>query len=132
MLFLTALRVANPVVRTDDRASPIAALNHVPGGIARTPVFNDYDFGGHLIFKGIHPFIDGRADMYGDDFLSAYIAALRLSPHAFQKIAENYGIRWTIMSADSPLSEMLDSLPGWKRVYSDRIAVVHVRTDAKS
>jgi hypothetical protein len=29
------------------------------------PILNDYDFGGYLDFVGIPPFIDGRAELYG-------------------------------------------------------------------
>ncbi len=32
-------------------------------------MFNGYNFGGPLILAGIKPYIDGRADMYGDAFV---------------------------------------------------------------
>ena len=131
VLALTGLRVAFPAARTDDAASPVSALAHVPAEIARLPVFNDYSFGGYLIFKGVRPFIDPRADMYGDAFLAAYGAVvLRPRREGFETMAEKYGVRWTILSAGSPLLGVLDAMPGWRRLYADRVAVVHVRTDA--
>ena len=131
MLALTAARGAVPLARTDDATSPVSALAQVPAGLAGTPVFNDYRFGGYLIFMGVRPFIDARADMYGDAFLAAYAGtALRPTPAGFAATADRYGVRWTIMAADSPLVGVLDSMPGWRRLYADRVAVVHVRTDA--
>ena len=38
----------------------------------RKPVLNDYAFGGYLIWSHVRPFIDGRADMYGDAMLGLY------------------------------------------------------------
>lgn len=128
MALLTALRLIHPLERTDDPASPVTALNHVPIEIQRDHVFNSYEFGGYLIFKDIKPFIDGRADMYGDDFMSAYLVALAPNRTAFERIVERYGIRWTILAARSPAVDMIETLPRWRRLYADGIAVVYVRT----
>ncbi|WP_147426757.1 hypothetical protein [Trinickia fusca] len=128
---LTAIRLAHPFQRTDDPASPIMALDHVPVDIQREPVFNSYEFGGYLIFKGVKPFIDGRADMYGDDFISAYLDASRPNRVAFERIVKRYDIHWVILAARSPVVDMIDALPQWRRLYADRIAVVYVyRSDA--
>jgi hypothetical protein len=127
---LTALRAAVPVVRLDDHMSPIQALDHVPAALAATPVFNDYGFGGYLIFRGIRPFIDGRADLYGDDFLDTYAAATGPSPAPFEHLADQYGIRWTIVTPGTAIAGVLDRLPGWRRLYADSVAVVHERLPA--
>jgi hypothetical protein len=128
LVLLTVLRLAHPLVRTDDAVSPMAALDHVPSEILRQPVFNDYHFGGYLIFRNVKPFIDGRADMYGDDFNLAYISAMMPNRAAFEQMVERYGFRWTILCTESPALAMLDALPGWRRLYTDGMAVVHVRT----
>jgi hypothetical protein len=130
-LLLSAVRLAYPIVRTDDHATPVSVYNHVPADIVQTPVFNDYAFGGYLIFKGIRPFIDGRADMYGDEFLSTYLTIIKPNQEAFERVVSKYGIRWTILSADSRAVDMLDSLPGWRRLYADSTAVVHVRVEGE-
>ena len=49
-------------------------------------MFNDYSFGGWLVFKGVRPFIDGRSDMYGDDLLKLYLDADRADPAAIGKV----------------------------------------------
>ncbi len=131
VLALTAFRLVVPVGRVNDRMSPVAALDHVPPALAAQPVFNDYGFGGYLIFKGVRPFIDGRADLYGDDFLTAYGAASSGAPAPFQTLANQYGFRWSILTRDSAAAAMLDHLPGWHRMFEDGVAVVHVRDDAR-
>ncbi|SIT50188.1 conserved membrane hypothetical protein [Paraburkholderia piptadeniae] len=131
VMLLTVFRVAHPVVHTDDGASPTTALNHVPAEILRQPVFNSYEFGGYLIFRNIKPFIDGRADVYGDEFLANYVAATTPNGAAFERIVEKYGIRWAILNAKSTTLDMLDALPHWRRLYADRIAVVYVRDEKR-
>ena len=41
-------------------------------------VLNDYDFGGYLDFVGIAPFIDGRAELYGERYMLRHDRALSL------------------------------------------------------
>ena len=53
---------------------PVTAVAHVPPQLMSQPVFNEYAFGGYLIFKGVKPYVDGRADMYGDAFVQEYLA----------------------------------------------------------
>ena len=36
----------------------------------------------------------------------------------------------TLLTADSPAAQILDHIKGWKRVYADNVAVIHVRDDA--
>jgi len=127
-LLLTVGRAADPIERRDSQTSPISAVAHVPTDLARTPVFNDYGFGGYLIFKGIRPFVDGRADLYGDEFLARNLAAEE-SPDAFRAIAAAYGIRWALLRTGSPAAGFLATLAGWRLLYSDPVAVVYVRAD---
>jgi len=126
-VLLTAMRLMHPIVRGDDRASPITALDHVPMEIRREAVLNSYEFGGYLIFSDVKPFIDGRADMYGDDFVLNYLSAMTSDQPALQRLVEKYGIQWAILGVASPASDMLGALPHWRRLYADRIAVVYVR-----
>lgn len=109
-------------------AATQAALAAAPGG----QVLNSYHFGGYLIFSGIAPFIDGRADLYGDEFLAAYGRAIKLeSSDALPRLLERHDIGWTLLTPGLPAVALLDHLPGWRRVYADDIAVVHVRTGHK-
>ena len=92
------------------------------------PVLNDYDFGGYLIYSGIAPFIDGRTEVYGKDFIPRYNRALALQDLPdFLRLLDEYQIKVTLLSPATPAVALLDRLPGWKRVYADNIAVVHRR-----
>ena len=123
-------RLAIPLVRIDNGNVPVTALTHVPRELLTQPVFNEYAFGGYLIFKGVRPYIDGRADMYGDAFVSEYLAIAGGAEPDLDKAFQRWNIRWTILSPREPLVRVLDKRPGWQRVYADPFAVVQARTDA--
>jgi hypothetical protein len=89
------------------------------------PVLNDYAVGGYLIFRGVRPFIDGRANMYRDDFLAGYAATMRPDRARLIATLEAHGIQWTILGPASLALDVLDRLAGWHRLYQDREAVVH-------
>lgn len=111
-----------------EEITPSSALQAVRQANLTGPVLNEYSFGGYLVYAGIPPFIDGRADMYGDDFLSEYTGAVYLKkPDSLPKLLNKYGIEWTLMPPTSPTVALLDHLPEWHRLYADKIAVVHVR-----
>jgi len=123
-------RFAIPLVRTDNGNVPVTALAHVPAQLLTQPVFNEYAFGGYLIFKGVKPYIDGRADMYGDGWVSEYLAIAGGAQPDVDKAFKRWNIAWTILSPREPLTHMLDNRPGWRRIYADSFAVVQVRADA--
>ncbi|NCU85123.1 MAG: hypothetical protein EBV57_03830 [Betaproteobacteria bacterium] len=109
--------------------SPEAALAAVAQAGIEGPVFNHYNFGGYLIFRGIPTFIDGRADLFGDDFVSEVTDASKLGEKLVTLI-ERYQPGWTLLPPNSPAIWVLDNLPGWQRFYADDVAVVHRRIAA--
>jgi hypothetical protein len=112
-----------------DVGMPAAALAVAQGAHVTGPVLNDYGFGGYLIFAGTPPFIDGRAELYGDEFIKRYVQAMLLESDELPKLLDQYGIAWTLIAPERPAALLLDHLPGWRRLYADDVAVVHVRTD---
>jgi len=127
---LCAWRLSLPFERGDGATTPATALAKVPAALAKTPVFNDYAFGGYLIFNDIRPFIDSRAELYGQDFISRYAAMIRPDKSALQAVLDKRHVRWTILAVDNPAVGALDTMSGWHRLYADRWAVVHVRDGA--
>jgi hypothetical protein len=120
----------HPLVRKSDPYTPAAALDYAKAHDLTGRVFNEYSFGGYLIFNGIKPFIDGRADMYGDAFVKRYVEATRDASDDLAAMLDQYHATWTLFAANSPAATLMNHLPGWKRVYADDTAVIHVRTDA--
>jgi hypothetical protein len=102
-------------------------------GLADRRVLNDYAWGGYLIFEGIPPFIDGRADLFGDSFLREYARAVAvLGPESLPALLERYRIEWTLLGKESPAVALLDRLPNWERRFQDDLAVIHVRRSPHS
>jgi hypothetical protein len=92
------------------------------------PVFNDYIFGGYLIHAGIAPFIDGRGELYGRTLMLRHHDAVTLqNVPDLLRLLEEYRIAATLLTPATPAVALLDRLPGWQRVYTDEIAVVHKR-----
>jgi hypothetical protein len=120
---LIVARLATPQVRVDGPTAPVTALAHVPATLKAAPVLNDYDFGGYLIFEGVRPYIDGRADMYGDAFVADDDAIQRGTQGRIDAALKRYGIRWAILRPDRPLVGALEHM-GWSKLYGDKYAVV--------
>jgi hypothetical protein len=123
-------RIAIAEVRVDGPTAPITAFAHVPAALRSQPVLNDYNFGGYLIFQGVRPYIDGRADMYGDDFLAADDALQNGDADRLKDTTSRYHIGWAILRPDLRLVGVLDQTPGWRRIYADKYAVVFINSPA--
>lgn len=123
------LPLARPelLVRTDNR--PVEAIRYLEQHRMAGRMFNWYDWGGYLIWR-LDPqyqvFIDGRADVYGQEILSDVITVNRLQP-GWQKVLEKYRPDWILWPADSPLAEVLSRSPAWRETYRDHMAVIYVR-----
>jgi len=128
---LMAVRLMIPVVRGDDAVSPVSALAHVPPPIRAMPVLNDYGFGGYLIWNGVKVFVDSRADLYGDTFLQNYVRIIAPDRNILAASLNRHKARWTIFPQGSSVAKLMDSMPGWRRFYSDKLATVHIRADMR-
>lgn len=126
VLILLIARILIPVGAWPSHNQPLAAIAAVPSELRTKAVFNHYNFGGPLIFSGIRPFIDGRADMYGDAFMKDYLAAEKAEPAAQARLFRDYDIAWTILPPRSPLVPYL-AARGWSLVHADNGAVVQAQ-----
>jgi hypothetical protein len=129
-LVLAGARLALPIVRHDTATSPITALAAVPPALRGEPALNAYGFGGYLIGAGLRPFVDGRADLYGDAFLDLYGRIAAGDRNALDDALKRYAVAWAIFPPSEPIVAVIDREPGWRRLYADRFAVVQVREDA--
>lgn len=108
--------------------SPVAAVDVLKGRPEKR-VLNEAYFGGYLIWRGIPVFIDGRAELYGEEFVVKFLNAVSLKDvNAFYDILKSYDIDAVLLKPDTPASMLVDHLDGWQRVYADETAVLHVRT----
>jgi hypothetical protein len=93
-------------------------------------IFSTAPFGGYLISRDVKAFIDGRAELYGEKFVIDYFDAVEAKDvETLLHLLETYRIDATLLNPTLPATKVLDHLPGWKRLYVDKIAVIHVRED---
>ena len=107
--------------------SPAAAVDVL---MDRNPkhVLNDLPFGGYLISRGVPVFVDGRAELYGEQFEMAYFRALDLKDvNLFLDLLKTYDIDAVLLTPTTPAVTLLDHLDGWQRAYADENAVLHIR-----
>jgi hypothetical protein len=91
-------------------------------------VLNDLSFAGVMISRNVPVFIDGRAELYGEQFGLAYHRALNLKDvDAFLDLLKAYDIDAVVLTPDRPAASLLDRIGGWQRVYADDSAVLYVR-----
>ena len=128
MVALLALgaRAATPL-EPPGLASFASVLEQVPPDLRAKPVFNEYGVGGTLIFLGVRPFIDSRADLYGDAFLSRYRLASWPDRAALDQLLSDWHIVWTLFPRGHPILSTMDTEPGWRRLPGTGGYVVHVR-----
>jgi hypothetical protein len=130
VMAIGVVRLMTPIEQTDGASAPISALSAVPPELRRKPVLNDYAFGGFLIFEHVRPFIDARVELYGDGMLNLYDKLRSGDREAVEDALKRYDIAWTILAPDSRIVAALDREPGWRRLYADATAIVHVRDGA--
>lgn len=125
-----AIRLSIPLVPEESEGNPRGLLAAVPGELRTAPVLNGYSFGGPLILNGIRPYIDGRADMYGDAFVKDWRRIVDGDAARFEAAVRRYGLRWTMLPAKMEIVRHLDRSPQWRRIYTDEVGTIHVRQDA--
>ena len=89
-------------------------------------IFNHYDWGGYLIWK-LYPstpvFIDGRADLYGQQLLDQFAGTYQLKGD-WRQTLQHWSVDTVIVPTDSALATGLSSSPGWMVSYEDPQAVI--------
>ena len=114
-------------IRPSPDTTPTAALEFAHHAGLKGAVFNDYGFGGALIHAGIPTFIDGRAELFGGQFMKDYAAAVSLRGKSFEAALDRYKIDWTFLATNQAANSLLEHLPDWQRVYRDDTATIFVR-----
>jgi len=134
LLVLVGVGVA--LARTSPSAQESEIARGLPAGAVRwldanepgTRLFNRYEWGGYI---GQHRpdqpiFMDGRADVYGDELLQMYVAIIGLHGDP-QEVLDLYRIDYAVYARDTPLAAWFDASASWERVYLDETAAIWVR-----
>lgn len=112
---------------------PVAAVHYLQQHAVPEPMYNTYGYGGYLVWtRGpLHKvFIDGRADVYERGGLFAdYLDIADIKPDALI-LLRNYGIQSCLVERDEPVATLLAASPDWRRIYSDNLSALFVRSPA--
>jgi hypothetical protein len=112
------------------KRNPGGAVDFIRRAGLSGPMLNEYVFGNYLIWALPEQkvFIDGRGDVY--DWTGVFAeygrwATLSEDPTI---LLNKYGIRFCLLSKDSPPGRVMPYL-GWKKAFSDDVATVYVRNE---
>jgi hypothetical protein len=96
------------------------------GDGARGPLYNDFNWGGYLIWALRMPVsIDGRAAFYGDEAIDQSMATWNAEPDwASDPQLKAAGV--VIGPVKAPLTQVLRMDPGFRLMYEDELAAVFV------
>jgi hypothetical protein len=110
-------------------AFPVGAVAWLEAEEPGDRVFNRYEWGGYLGHRRPDRlvFIDGRADVYGDELLTRYAAVISLQADPEAEL-DRYEIDHVLFPPESAFAGWLDASPDWQRAYADSVAVIWVRS----
>ena len=133
LLFVVLLKNRVYVPLTQDRATvPLQAVAFMKERNLTGNTFTDPNiWGGYLIWAmPSNPvYIDGRIDMYGDQFVSEHLGIVYGSIE-WREPFERYGVKNAIVKPRSVLARQLRESGEWREVFLDSMAVVFVSTDS--
>lgn len=129
---VAAMRVHQSVAKqpvAEGKVFPAGALGFMREQRPPQPIFNDYGWGGYLIWN-LYPeyrvYIDGRADVYGDAFMEEYLSSLSGQTN-WRGPLDKYGIRTVLVKPDAALASLLRQDATWQKVFEDQQAIIFVR-----
>ena len=110
---------------------PQKAVAFLRSGDYARRIFVFYDWGGYAIWN-LYPeyrvFVDGRADLYGDDLLRQSISTLMDVRTGWRDALDNWRVDAVLVPPSCALAQALLLDPAWHTAFSDSSAVILLRT----
>ena len=109
---------------TEDFVAPIVSDEIIDVIKEENPkrLYNDYNYGGYLIYNEIPVFVDGRADMYsGHNLEDVFI----IDYYAKQEVIDKYDFDMFLVSSESAISNYLSNNSDYEKLISDEKSVVY-------
>ena len=126
----------------DSKNYPIEAANYILEkqdegvlDLTKAKLYNDYNYGSYLLYRGIPVFIDSRADLYSPEFnpgcnvFSDYMNISGITTYYEDKF-EEYGITHVITYENSRLAMLISKDDNYKQLYKDDNFVFYERLNA--
>lgn len=103
---------------------PLGAVNWIQLNKPAGPIFNSYNWGGFLIWnlREYPVFIDGRADIYGNEFLLNWLNAAN-GTNAGIKLLNQWNVKLVLLEPNWPIVQKLQ-LQGWRVIFKDSKSIL--------
>ena len=100
--------------------------------LSKMKLFNDYNYGSYLLYRGIPVFIDSRADLYSPEFnegINIFKDYLDISGIAtwYEDKFKEYEITHVMSYANSKLKMLLSRDENYKEIYKDDHFIIYER-----
>ena len=112
------------------KRNPVGAVDFIRRAGLSGPMLNEYVFGGYLMWALPEQkvFIDGRGDVYDWTGVFAEYGRWATLSEDPKILLDKYGIRFCLVSKDSPPGRVMPYL-GWRKAFSDDVATVYVKNE---
>ena len=134
-------KIDNPYINS--ASYPVAAADWMLENldVENIRLYNEYNYGSYLLFRGIPVFIDSRADLYapefngskneegkyeGRDIFSDYINTSSIGTY-YETIMEKYDITHVIVVKKAKLNMFLSKDDNYTELYSDNNFIIYER-----
>jgi hypothetical protein len=129
-----AIRISNVLMDNKNagaRSFPVHAVEFIQRqGLAKQRMYNSYNWGGYLLWRGYKVFIDGRADVYLDDFINQYMLGYLIRDE-WRVPLDKFSVDYVLIERNAPLAILLRESHEWRQIYEDDLAVIIVRNRSK-
>lgn len=148
---ILSTNIVKPHIRDEfieEASYPVEASNWILKNldVKNIKLYNEYNYGSYLLFKGIPVFIDSRCDLYTPEFNGTYNKenksydgrdifsdALNIAGVAvdYETKFEEYGVTHVILYENAKLAMILKEDSNYKVIYSDDHFIIFERLNAK-
>lgn len=137
VVLLALVRISEPVTVAANeefqaKELPVGAVDYLLRERPLGNLFNDYNWGGYLIWRlpDYPVFVDGRTDLYDDEFLRDYLF-IDMAQEGWQDKLAAYNVSLAVISVDSPLAKAMLEAENWQEIYHDDLSFIfsHTETD---
>ena len=112
---------------------PVEAARRLKAGQWPGPIYNDYSWGGYLIWHAypeVQVFTDGRAEVYYESGAFDDERKIHYALKGFEDTLERRGVR-TVLTRDTyALARSLDRNAAWELVFEGKPGIVYTRREA--
>ena len=136
LFVILGAHIIKPTIRSDyiDESSyPVKASDWILSNldVNNLKLYNEYNYGAYLLFRGIPVFIDSRCDLYSPEFnedkengiegRDIFSDALNIPAISvdYESKFEEYGVTHVILYSNAKLAMILESDSNYKTIYSE-------------